>query len=192
MRKEILISVKLLLIMIILTGAVYPLGITLLGQLLFYDKANGSLYIQDDKIKGSYLIGQEFTSSIWFHARPSAINYNPLPSGASNFSVTNNILAEQKDYRIMSFNDINSLSINNRIPSEMLFASASGVDPHISKKSALLQVNRIAAARKFSRKNVNELYHIIDSLTEYQLFGLPGNEFINVLKLNIKLDEMKK
>jgi K+-transporting ATPase ATPase C chain len=188
MKKEIVLSLKMLLLMTILTGIIYPLFITTIGQIVFSDNANGSLYIEDGKVKGSFLLGQNFTDSIYFHSRPSAINYNPMPSGASNLGLTSKVLKEQFNERKNDFLRTNILDSAKEVPSEVLFASASGVDPHISKQAAYLQVPRIAKARTLNEIQTNNLYKTIDSITEYPQFGFLGNEVINVLKLNIKLD----
>ncbi len=191
MKKEIVLSLKMLLLMTILTGIIYPLFITAIGQIFFSDKANGSLYIKDGKVRGSFLLGQNFTDSAYFHSRPSAINYNPMPSGASNLGLTSKVLHEQFNERKNNFLVTNMLSSTEEVPAEMLFASASGVDPHISKQAAYLQVPRIAKTRSLSEIQKNKIYKIVDSLTEYPQFGFLGNEAINVLKLNIKLDLLK-
>lgn len=191
MKKEIVLSLKMLLLMTILTGIIYPLFITAIGQIFFSDKVNGSLYIKDGKVRGSFLLGQNFTGSTYFHSRPSAINYNPMPSGASNLGLTSKLLHQQYKERRNNFLLTNSLQSNERIPAEMLFASASGVDPHISKKAAYLQVPRIAKARSLNEIQTNKIYKVVDSLTEYPQFGFLGNEAVNVLKLNIKLDLLK-
>ena len=191
MKKEIVLSLKMLLLMTILTGIIYPLFITAIGQVIFSDKANGSLYIEDGKVRGSFLLGQKFTDSTYFHLRPSAIDYNPMPSGASNLGLTSKILRQQYKERRAKFLLTNMLDSTIQIPSEMLFASASGVDPHISKQAAYLQVPRIAKARALNEIQTNKMYKIIDLLTENPQFGFLGNEVINVLKLNIKLDLLK-
>jgi len=191
MKKEIVLSLKMLLLMTILTGIIYPLFITAIGQIIFSDNANGSLYIEDGKVRGSFLLGQNFTDSIYFHSRPSAINYNPMPSGASNLGLTSKVLKEQFTERKNDFLTTNMLDATKDVPSEMLFASASGVDPHISKQAAYLQVPRIAKARTLNEIQTNNLYKTIDLITEYPQFGFLGNEVVNVLKLNIKLDLLK-
>jgi potassium-transporting ATPase KdpC subunit len=191
MKKEIALSLKMLLLMTILTGIIYPLFITAIGQIFFSYEANGSLCIKEGKVSGSFLLGQKFTDSTYFHSRPSAINYNPMPSGASNLGLTNNLLRKQFNERKSNFLLSNMLNSVKDVPSEMLFASASGVDPHISKHAAYLQVPRIAKARTLNEIQNNNVYKTIDSLTEYPQFGFLGNEVVNVLKLNIKLDLLK-
>jgi potassium-transporting ATPase KdpC subunit len=191
MKKEIVLSLKMLLLMTILTGIIYPLFITAIGQVIFSDKANGSLYIEDGKVRGSFLLGQKFTDSTYFHLRPSAIDYNPMPSGASNLGLTSKILRQQYKERRAKFLLTNMLDSTIQIPSEMLFASASGVDPHISKQAAYFQVPRIAKARLLNEIQTNKMYKLIDLLTENPQFGFLGNEVVNVLKLNIKIDSLE-
>ena len=148
--KTIIISLKIFLFFTILTGIIYPLFITGIAQVAFPAKANGSLIIKDSIVIGSKLIGQRFDSTIYFSSRPSAGSYNPLPSGGSNYGITNvklkNLFNERKKQFIV-FNQLDCLTV---IPSEMLFASASGLDPHISQQAALLQVDRVAKARNFN------------------------------------------
>jgi K+-transporting ATPase ATPase C chain len=190
MKISIINSLKMLLVMTILMGIVYPLFITLIGQIAFPDKANGSLYLKDGIVRGSFLLGQKFIDSTYFHPRPSVIDYNPMPSGASNWGLTSKVLLKQYEERKKNFYFTNSLKSTEQIPSEMLFASASGVDPHISKKAAYLQIPRVAAARNLSKENILGLYKLIDSFAEYPQLGFLGDEVVNVLKLNIKLDDM--
>jgi K+-transporting ATPase ATPase C chain len=189
MKKIITQSLKIFLLMTLLTGVIYPLFITLIGQVIFPNQSNGSLIIKDGNIIGSELLGQNFADSIYFHPRPSAINYNPMPSGASNLGLSSVLLKEQVNNRKLEFRKNNLLSDSVAIPSEMLFASGSGVDPHISIEAAKLQINRIVKSRNINPNNSKLLYNIIDSLVEYPQFGVLGNQVVNVLSLNLKLDE---
>lgn len=189
--KTIIISLKIFLLFTVLTGIIYPLFVTGFAQLLFPSKANGSLIIKDNKIIGSELIGQQFDSTIYFTSRPSAISYNPLPSGGSNYGLTNSKLKQQVDERKQHFIEFNQLDSLTQIPAEMLFASASGLDPHISKQSALLQVNRIANARNFGIAQKQQLIACVNSLTEKPQILVLGEERVNVLLLNLELDKLK-
>jgi potassium-transporting ATPase KdpC subunit len=188
--KIISISIKIFLFFTLLTGIIYPLVITGITQVAFPSKANGSLILRNNKLIGSELIGQQFDSAIYFTSRPSAISYNPLPSGGSNYSLTNiklkNLVSERK-HQFITFNQLDSLTA---IPSEMLFASASGLDPHISPEAALLQVDRIAKVRNFDSSQKQKLKQSIKNLTEAPQFLCLGEERINVLLLNLKLDEL--
>lgn len=187
--KTLGISLRIFLVFTILTGLIYPLFVTGIAQLVFPEKANGSIIYRDNKAIGSELIGQQFDSTIYFSSRPSAISYNPLPSGGSNFGLTNlklkNLVAERR-HQFIAFNQLDSLT---EIPSEMLFASASGLDPHISPKAALLQVERIAQARKLDQNQKKILLQTIADLTETPQFACLGEERINVLILNLELSK---
>ncbi len=189
--KTIIISLKIFLFFTVLTGVVYPLFVTGIAQLTFPAKANGSLILKGSKIVGSELIGQQFDSNIYFTSRPSAIGYNPLPSGGSNYGLTNSKLKQQVNEREQQFIAFNQLNSHTNIPSEMLFASASGLDPHISQQAAFLQVNRIAKARNFNEKKIQKLIQCVKSLTEAPQFLVLGEERINVLLLNLEVDKIQ-
>ena len=189
--KTLITSLKIFLFFTILTGIVYPLFITGIAQILFPSKANGSLIESGNEIIGSELIGQKFDTLFYFSSRPSAISYNPLPSGGSNYGLTNNKLKDlvnERKKQFLSFNQLDSLV---SIPSEMLFASASGLDPHISPKAALLQVERIAKARKFNDVQKAMLLQNIKTRTEGRQFLCLGEERVNVLLLNLDIDKIK-
>ena len=188
--KTLFISLKIFLFFTVLTGLIYPLTVTGIAKVLFPSKANGSLVVRNGKIIGSELIGQQFDNAIYFTSRPSVIAYNPLPSGGSNLGLTSSKLKKLVDERRSQFLFFNSIDSSTLIPSEMLFASASGLDPHISPEAALLQVNRITKARGFNLAQRTQLIQLIDQLTEKpQLFCL-GEKRVNVLLLNIKVDEI--
>ena len=189
--KTLFISLKIFLLFTVLTGVIYPLLVTGIAQLTFPAKANGSLIVKDNKTIGSELIGQQFDSTIYFSSRPSAVAYNPLPSGGSNYGLTNIKLKNQvteRRHQFITFNQLDSLTV---IPSEMLFASASGLDPHISPQAALLQVERITKARNFDSSQKQRLLQRINELSEKPTFMVLGEERINVLNLNLELDKLK-
>ncbi len=192
MKKIILQSLSVFFVMTLLTGVMYPLFITLIGQVIFPTQSNGSLIVKNGKVIGSELIGQNFADSIYFQSRPSAINYNLVPSGASNLGLSSTLLKEQVNDRKLKFRKNNFLNDSVNIPSEMLFASGSGVDPHISIEAAKLQINRIIKSRNLNTDKSKLLYNLIDSLSEYPQFGVLGNQVVNVLSLNLKLDEESK
>jgi potassium-transporting ATPase KdpC subunit len=189
--KTLFISLKIFLFFTILTGIIYPLLITGIAQMAFPSKANGSLIVKDNVIIGSELIGQQFDSVFYFASRPSAVSYNPLPSGGSNYGLTNMKLKDLVAERKKHFIAFNQLDRNTVIPFEMLFASASGLDPHISPQAALLQVERIAKVRNFDSKQKEELLQCIKNQTEAPQYTYLGEERINVLLLNINLDKIK-
>ncbi len=192
MKTQILTALKFFLAMTILTGIIYPLLMTGVAQIAFPSQANGSLILKDGKIIGSELIGQKFDSTIYFWSRPSAISYNPIPSGASNFGPTSKALKKQVDDRRIAFATSNSIVDNGTIPPEMIFASASGLDPHISPKAALMQVDRIVKARQFDTEKQQQILNVITKLSEGPQFSFFGDERINVLDLNLELDRLNK
>jgi len=189
--KSLLKSVRIFIVLTILTGIIYPLLVTGIVQLLFPFRTNGSLILKDSKILGSELIGQQFDSLAYFFSRPSFNSYNPLPSGGSNWGLTNfklkNLVIERKN-QFIAFNQLDTFTL---IPSEMLFASASGLDPHISPEAALLQVNRIVKFRMFSAEQREKLLNLIKNLTEDPQIHLLGEKRINVFLLNLNLDSIK-
>jgi K+-transporting ATPase ATPase C chain len=191
MKTQTIIAIKFLLVMTVLTGAIYPFFITGVAQLAFPAKANGSLIMKDGKIIGSELIGQKFDSSIYFWSRPSAIDYNPIPSGASNFGPTSDKLKKQVEERRKLFATINSIADTSTIPKEMLFASASGLDPHISPEAALLQLKRVAMARNLNETQKQKVDQLIKNKTQGPQFFLFGEPRINVFELNLALDSIK-
>ena len=190
--KSFLIALRIFLFFTVLTGVAYPLLVTGIARLMFPSKSNGSIIYINDQPIGSALIGQSFDScEIYFTSRPSAISYNPLPSGGTNFGLTSRKLKEQFEQRKKQFISFNMIDSQQEIPSEMLFASASGLDPHISPESALLQVDRLCSARHFSDFQKNYLKNIIHQLTEPPQFLCLGQERINVLLLNLAADKIK-
>ena len=189
--KTLVISLKIFLFFTLLTGIIYPLLITGIAQIIFPSKANGSLIIRGGQKVGSELIGQHFNSPLYFSSRPSAVSYNPLPSGGSNFGLTNIKLKTNADSCKKQFITFNQLNSRTEIPSEMIFASASGLDPHISPGAALLQVDRITQARRFNTIQKQKLVQCITDLTEPPQFLCLGEERINVLLLNLATDQIK-
>jgi len=188
--KTLIVSIKIFLLFTVITGIIYPLLVTVIAQNLFPSEANGSLIFEGNKVIGSRLIGQKFDSTIYFSSRPSAISYYPLPSGGSNYGLTNvrliNLVNERKN-KFIAFNQLDSLIT---IPSEMLFASGSGLDPHISPEAALLQVERITNARHFDDNQKKRVLQSIEYLTEKPQLSILGEVRINVLILNLELDKL--
>jgi K+-transporting ATPase ATPase C chain len=192
MKAQTIIALKFLIIMTILTGIIYPLVMTGMAQLIYPSKANGSLIIKDGKIIGSELVGQKFDSSIYFWSRPSATGYNPVPSGASNYGPTSDTLKKQITARRALFAKMNSITDIMTIPKEMIFASASGLDPHITPEAALLQVERISSARHFDNNQKQKLLQKIKEISEKPQFLILGDERINVLRLNLELNNIEE
>jgi K+-transporting ATPase ATPase C chain len=190
MKTQTIIALKFLMVMTLLTGIIYPLLMTGIAQISFPSKANGSLIMKDGRIIGSELIGQKFDSIVYFSSRPSATGYNPIPSGASNYGPTSDTLKKQVGARRLLFAKMNSMTDPLSIPKEMIFASGSGLDPHISPEAALLQVDRISKARQFNNNQKEKLLNKIKELTEAPQFLCLGEQRINVLILNLELDKI--
>ncbi len=169
----------------VLTGIIYPVFITTIVQLVMKDKANGSFIKLNGRIIGSELIGQKFTSSKYFHGRPSAIDYSGNISGASNLGPTSRKLIELTGSEINKVKVRNNLAPDVKIPADLVLSSASGLDPHISLQSALLQVSRVASERGVARE---DLVKLVVKNTEKPQLGFLGEERVNVLKLNLELD----
>ena len=181
----------MLLVMTILTGVLYPVLMTVIAQLVFPNKSNGSMIEKNGEVVGSELIAQKFQSDKYFWCRPSATDYNPLPSGASNLGPTSKALKDSVEERRKQFVEKNFLPQNTIVPTEMLFASGSGIDPQISPEAAFLQVDRIAQARGFDEQKKTLLKTLVQNQIETLQFGFLGEPRVNVLKLNLALDEMK-
>jgi potassium-transporting ATPase KdpC subunit len=190
MKKQLMISLKFLLVMTILTGLVYPLLMTGLSWMVYPSKAGGSLVYRNGKLIGSALIGQKFDNEIYFWSRPSESDYNPIPSGGSNLGPTSDTLKKLVAERKKIFAGKNGLNDSLNVPNEMIFASGSGLDPDISRRAALLQVDRITKARHFNETQQEDLIRLIEKMTTAPQFHLLGEQRINVLKLNIALDEL--
>jgi K+-transporting ATPase ATPase C chain len=188
--KTFLIALKLIALMTFILGVVYPLVITSITQAIFPHRANGSLLTTDDKVIGSVLIGQKFKSERYFWSRPSAVDYNPFPSGGSNLGPTSAELEKQIIQRRSTLLKAHELTEKAAVPLELLFASASGLDPHISPGAARFQVERIARARGFDRNAENQLKQLIDEYIEPRVLVILGEPRVNVLKLNLALDSL--
>jgi K+-transporting ATPase ATPase C chain len=186
--KQLLIAIKATLLLTVLTGLLYPLAVTGLAQILFPHQANGSLNVVNGKTVGSELIGQRFTKPEYFHGRPSAAGndgYDGLSSGGSNYGPTNQKLADRVSDDVKKFRAENP-TYTGPIPADLLTASGSGLDPHISPASADVQVARVAAARGVSADTVRQL---VLAHTEGRQYGLFGEPRVNVLELNLALDQ---
>ncbi len=181
-RSGVLLFATICLLVVILT-----LVVTVVAQVIMPDKANGSLLYVDGEIVGSELIGQSFTSAHYFHGRPSAVDYDGANSGASNQGPTSAELMEQVEQRIEQVRRENGLAPGAPVPADLVLASGSGLDPHISVESATLQVPRVAAARQLQESQVKAL---VDQHVEDLQLGFLGQQRVNVLKLNLALDEL--
>lgn len=174
--KHILNALKMFLVLTVLTGIVYPLFITGIAQLLFNKQANGD----------PYLIGQKFDKSKYFWSRPSSVDYATVPSGASNLSATSKVLKDQAQKRKDLILASDPTKKADQIPSDMIYASGSGLDPHISYAAAVFQADRVAKARGMKKDDVLKM---ISQVREGRDFLILGDRRVNVLKLNILLDK---
>ncbi|TAK64269.1 MAG: potassium-transporting ATPase subunit KdpC [Methylobacter sp.] len=189
--KHIKPALLMLLFFTVLTGIVYPLAVTLFAQTLFPNQANGSLLGSDDQPLGSELIGQAFTRSEYFWGRPSATSpapYNGGASSGSNQGPINPALTDAVQARIKALRDADP-GHSEAVPVDLVTASASGLDPHISPAAAAYQVSRVALARHMPVDSVHEL---VDCYTEARQWGVLGEPRVNVLKLNLALDQRLK
>ena len=188
--KQLWIAVKATVILTILTGLAYPLIVTGLASVLFPHQAGGSLIQVNGRTAGSELIGQKFTRPEYFHGRPSAAGdgYDGLASGGSNLGPTNQKLADRVKTDIARFRAENP-SYTGPVPADIVTASGSGLDPHVSPEAADAQVARVAAARAMSADAVRAM---VAENTEGRQLGVLGEPRVNVLKLNLALDRARK
>jgi K+-transporting ATPase ATPase C chain len=190
MLKTIGRSFMLMIILVIITGLAYPLFITGISRLAFPHKSTGSLIYKEGNLVGSELIGQDFNADKYFHSRPSAAGeqgYDPLKSGGSNYAAANEDFLALVSERSDKFREENKLDGSIAIPSDMVTASASGLDPHISVAGALLQVARIASARNMDSQKIRQM--VIENIGRQ--YGSLGETVANVLELNLLLDSMQ-
>jgi len=188
MWEQILPGLRIKIFLTILLGVVYPLAMTGISQVIFPHQANGSLIKAGDKVIGSEIIGQNFTKPEYFHPRPSAAGtngYDGTASAGSQYGATNKKLVDRINASLEQFKKENP-DYHGPIPSDLLTASASGLDPHISPDSAQAQVARVAKARGVSAEQTNQL---VGQFTEGPGLGFLGEPRVNVLKLNLALDQ---
>jgi K+-transporting ATPase ATPase C chain len=178
------------LVLAVVCCGLYPLVVFGLGQALFHDKANGSLIVDaSGTVRGSRLLGQQFTADKYFHSRPSAAGsgYDSTSSGGSNFGPTSQKLRDSIAQNIADYRAQNGLDTNTAVPADAVTASASGLDPHISVRNAELQSARVAKIRGLAADQVRAL---VQKHTDQADFGVLGDSGVNVLELNLALDAM--
>ena len=188
--KQIKTASLLLIILTILTGVLYPLGITFIAQKVFSKKANGSIIYQNKIPLGSRFIGQYFTLDKYFWGRPSETNfhpYNALESKGSNLSPTNPELIAK--IKVRSDFQIKNAGNGILVPIDLVTASGSGLDPEVSPLAAYYQAKRVAKARNLS---LQEVKNLIATKIMPKQFGILGEPRVNVLELNLALDELRK
>ncbi len=194
MARQLMIAVKLTVVLSVLLGVVYPLAVTGIAQLAFPAQANGSLVVSDGKVIGSRLIVQPFDKSEYYHPRPSAA-FNPdanarqdrWVSGGSNFGPTSKALRDRLAGDVKRELALNPGLKLGSVPADMVTASASGLDPHISPSNAFAQVARVAAARGMDDTALRKL---VRAHVENRTFGFLGEPRVNVLMLNLELDSL--
>ncbi|WP_334109574.1 potassium-transporting ATPase subunit KdpC [Thermodesulfitimonas autotrophica] len=172
-------------ILTVIVGLIYPLLVTGLAQLVFPRQANGSLVAVKGRVVGSLLIGQEFSSPFYFHGRPSATAYDGMHSRGPNYAPSSRILAAEIEKRYRALVRENPACSRQEVPLDLITASASGLDPHISPEAALYQVRRVARARGISEERLRLL---VKRYVRHPAGGVLGNPYVNVLELNLALD----
>lgn len=176
---------RMFLWMTLVTGIFYPLLISVIAQVLMKKSAEGDLILVNGRPVGAKLIAEQFASDHYFWGRPSAIDYNPLSSGGSNLGPISSKLKEEVDKRKLRFNHQTS------IPKELLFASGSGLDPHIHPATAKFQIERIIKTRNLDPTSGRlTMEQLIEQTITKRRFGILGEPYVNVLLLNLQLDEI--
>ncbi len=170
-----------------LTGVFYPLAMIGVARVFFKEKSHGSLIRDQDKIIGSSLIAQKFSEPYYFWPRPSASNFGANPSGASNQGPTSLQLKAEIDKRREFLKTKHGSSLTE-VPEDLLMASASGLDPHISIAAAAFQLRRVAQARRINDAGIPKLQALLEQATSVRQWGVLGEPGVNVLRLNRALD----
>ncbi|RYZ77103.1 MAG: potassium-transporting ATPase subunit KdpC [Proteobacteria bacterium] len=181
-------SLMVLVVLTVLTGVIYPLAVSGVGQFFFSNKANGQMIQVGDKVIGSRLIGQKTTSAKYFWPRPSSTDYNAAASSGSNLGPTSADLKKAYDERLKATQAAHPDQAGMP-PLDMLFASGSGVDPEISPAAAFYQLNRVAKARNLDQAQTQKLAGIVEELVEKPTLGFMGDSRVNVLDLNLAMDK---
>ncbi len=184
-------AILLFILLSLITGGLYPLMTTALGQWWFEDRANGSLIIQNGENRGSRLIGQNFTDPRYFRGRPSATAespYNPMASGGSNLAGSNPDLDKAVAERVAALRAANPQA-SREVPVELVTASASGLDYSLTPDAAAWQIPRVAAARQLTVEQVSQL---VAEHTQKPLVSFIGMPVVNIVELNLALDALRK
>lgn len=186
--SEIRIAVVATVFLAVIVCGIYPLAVWGVSQALFPNKANGSLIVRDGRVIGSKLLSQNFSEPKYFHPRPSSAGetgYDGISSGGSNLGPISQKLIDAVKERTEAYRTENDLSPSIPVPADAVTASASGLDPHISVKNAMLQAKRVSRARAMSEETV---LSAINSHTQARDLGILGEPRVNVLTLNLSLD----
>ena len=185
MKDHILISLRITIVLIVLTCGMYPAAVWAVGQIAFPWRANGSLIEQNGTIIGSQLIGQNFTNDRFFHSRPSAAGkdgYDATASGGTNLGPTSQKLRDSIAAAVKGFD------VHREVPGDAVTSSASGLDPHISPENAYAQAPRVARANRMPVATLNAM---ISAATEKRFGGVFGEPRVNVLLLNLELQRRR-
>ena len=190
MRRQLLPALLVFIVLTVLTGVLYPLAVTVVAQVAFPGRADGSLIERDGVVVGSRLLGQSFSDDRYFQPRPSAAGegYDGAASSASNLGPTNEDLLTAIDERVAAYRELNGLAADAEVPVDAVTSSGSGLDPHISPENAQLQAPRIARARGIPADKVLAL---VDDHTDDRSLGFLGEPGVNVLELNLALDALR-
>lgn len=178
-------AIRLFLFLTVLTGLVYPLIVTAVAKMFFQRLASGDIVVQNGAIIGAHQLAQKFVSDKYFWGRPSSVDYNPLPSGGSNLGPTSAALKKIVEERASAIRKVHS---SESVPPQLLFASASGLDPDISPETALFQLDRVVRARGLSEEQKRQLIDLIRSSVQKPDLGFLGESRVNVLEINMGLD----
>lgn len=184
--QQFFIGLRFCLVMLVLCGILYSASITKLGELLFSYQAQGSLLEHKGEARGSLLVAQTFSGDGYFHGRPSAANNDPMATAGSNLAPSNPALRERALADSATIQTREQITAT-QIPVDLISASGSGVDPHISPAAAQVQIARVARARNISE---TEVVQLVANSTEQKQWGIFGQVRVNVLLLNLALDQL--
>lgn len=188
---------SLTVVLLVICGLIYPLALTGISKVIFREKANGSLIMVDNVAVGSSVVGQKFTDSRFMKCRPSAVNYNTytkeekedgtytgVSSGSKNYAPTHPDLVKRVEEDMETFLKAHPNVKKEDIPTDLLTASGSGLDPHISPQSAAIQIPALVEATGLSEERLNA---IVESNTNKKVLGVFGEDTVNVLKVNVEI-----